>query len=503
MLPSFDLMYSGLLAAMGIGPLSMILLGTIIGIIFGALPGLTASMAIAVLIPVTFGMDAASGLLLLASAYCGAMYGGSISASLLNTPGTVAAAATSLEGYPMVLKGRGGEALGIAAFASWGGGTISVLALLFFGPPIARMALNFGPAEYATLGLLGLVLIVSVSMKSLVKGLLSGLLGLLIGTVGMDAIIGHARFSYGNPNLYSGIDLIPALIGLFSISQVLVMTETTSGMPMAIKEITGKVGLKLNQVKGLIAPIVRSSVIGTVVGALPGAGATIATFMAYDVNKRSLKDQNECGTGLPSGIASTESANNAVTGGAFTIMLTLGIPGNEATAIMLGGLMILGLQPGPNFFIEGSHVAYSFIMGLFIANFVMLILGLSLSRQIAKLIKSPTSVLIVGIIVLSVIGSYAIHNNMFDVTLLFILGILGYLMKKTGFSPVPVILGMILGPIIEANMMRAILISGGNWSTFITRPLSLTFLILTVVILAYPFITERMEKRRVNNTLKS
>lgn len=489
-------MSDGLAAALQPYNLWIMLIGNLVGISFGAMPGLSATMAISVLIPVTFTMKAAPGLLLLASAYCGAMFGGSISAVLLNTPGTVAAAATSLDGYPMALKGRGGEALGIAAFASWFGGTLSVIALLAFGPPIARIALKFGPAEYAALSMLGLVLIVSISRESMVKGLISGVMGLLISTIGLDQVVAFPRFAFGNINLMAGISLVPALIGMFSLSQVYMVMETATGLPLIGMELKDKVRLKLSEVRRMLWPMTKGAVIGTVVGALPGAGATIATFLAYDLQKKSSKHPESYGTGEPLGVATVESTNNAVTGGAFTVMLTLGIPGNEATAIMLGGLTILGIQAGPNLFSTNSDIVYTFIMGLFIANLMMLIIGICSARYVAKIVKTPNSILCTMIIVLSVVGSYAINNRMFDVWVLFILGIIGFLMKKSGFSPVPLVLGLILGPLIEANLIRALTVSGGSWAIFVQRPLSRFFLIVLAAMLVYPFAAARLREWR-------
>lgn len=485
-----NLLVYGLLKSLQYQNLLAICIGNLIGLIFGALPGLTASLAIAVLIPVTFGMDPATGLLLLASAYCGAFFGGAISAILINTPGTVAAAATAIEGYKLALKGEGGPALAMSAYASFGGGIISTLALLLFGPPIASFALKFGPAEYAALGVLGLVIIVSISMDSLVKGLLSGVIGILISTIGVDDVSGFPRFTFGQVHLLSGIDLLSALIGFFSLSQILILSEKKA-TPYAFSKMVDKISITFQMLKECIATIVRGSIIGTLIGALPGAGASIATFLSYDISKRRSKRPEEYGKGALEGVAACESADNGVTGGAFITMLTLGIPGNEATAIMMGGLMVLGLRPGPSFFVQGGEVAYTFIAGLLIGNVIMLISALLLSRYIAKLVKCPNEALIAIIVILSIVGSYSINNSMFDVIVMFCAGITGYGMKKTGFSPVPAVLGMILGPIIESNLHCALLLSRGSWLTFFTRPISFIFFVSTIALLIWPFITRR------------
>lgn len=485
-----NLLGYGLLHTLHYQNLLAIFIGNMVGLIFGALPGLTASLAIAVLIPVTFGMDPATGLLLLASAYCGAFFGGAISSILINTPGTVAAAATAIEGYKMAQNGRGGQALAMSAYASFGGGIISTLALLFLGPIIASFALKFGPSEYAALGVLGLVIIVSISMDSLLKGLISGILGIIIATVGTDAVTGFPRFTFGYTSLLPGIDLLSALIGFFSVSQILILAEK-EGQTYTSQMLVDKIALTFKVLKENMAAIVRGSFIGILIGALPGAGASIATFLSYDISKRRSKRPEEYGKGAIEGVAAAESADNGVTGGAFITMLTLGIPGNEATAIMMGGLMILGLRPGPSFFVEGGQVAYTFIAGLLMGNFMMLVSALLLSRHIAKLVKCPNEALIATIIILSTVGSYAINNSMFDVLVMFLAGLLGYAMKKTGFNPVPTVLGMILGPIIESNLHNALLISRGSWMIFFKRPISLVFLVSTVMLVVWPIIFKK------------
>lgn len=487
---------SGLLTALS--PLNLLVMagGTVLGIVFGAMPGLSATMAISVLIPVTFGMQPAGGLLLLASAYGGAMFGGSISAILLNTPGTVAAAATTLDGHPLALQGRGGEAISIAAYASAIGGFVSTFFLLVLSKPIANIALKLGAAEYTMLSILGLVLIVSVSKGNLVKGLISGVLGLMLGTIGLDPVVGHARFSFGSIYLMSGLALVPCLIGLFALSQVYEVMETATGESLIASKITDKIRLKLSFLKKMVSPCLKGSLIGSIVGALPGAGASIATFLSYEVQKKSSKNPEDYGKGEPLGVAVVEATNNAVTGGAFTTMLTLGIPGNEATAIMLGALTIVGVQAGPNLFSKTPDLVYTFIMGLFVANILMLLFAMVLVRPVSHIVKTPNSVLCTLIIVLSVIGSYALNNRMFDVHVLFVLGILGFIMKKADFSPVPMVLGLILGKLVESNMTRALTLSKGSWLTFVQRPVSCIFLCIAIIMVAYPLLSERIAARK-------
>lgn len=351
-MPQFNDIFAGFGNSLSLINIGIMFIGTAVGILFGSLPGLTAAMCIAVMIPITFGMNTVSGLLLLGSAYCGAIYGGSISAILLNIPGTSAAAATCIDGYPMARQGKSGEALGMAAFASWFGGTVSTICLLLFAPPIAKMALRFGPPEYTVLGVFGLSMVISVSINNPIKGLLAGVMGLLLGTLGMDPIQGFARFTFNSANLLDGIPLVPALIGLFSLSQLLLLAEEKTKAIMIVDNLSGKVIPTWSQIKSVLKILIRGSLIGTFIGALPGAGASIATFLSYNDAKRGSKKSHLFGTGIVEGVTATEVANNGVTGGSLIPMLTLGIPGNNVTAIMLGGLMILGLNQVPIFLLK-------------------------------------------------------------------------------------------------------------------------------------------------------
>jgi len=478
--------------------------GVLTGIIFGGLPGFTASMGVAILLPITFGMDPATGLILLGALFAGAMYGGSVSAILINTPGTPSAAATVLDGHPMCKKGKAGEALREAVFASFLGGIFGVTVLLLFAPPLARISLMFGPPEYFLLAMFGLTIIATISEKAVFKGLLAGALGLLISTIGMDPLLGIPRFSMGFVNLLDGIQLIPAMIGLFSIPEVLNMIhlhkhpeETpTEELCPDFKNI--KIGFpKLKQIIKFIPIYIRSSIIGTGVGMLPGAGGSIASFMAYNETKRVSKHPELFGTGISEGVAASESANNAMASGAMIPMLTLGIPGDSVAAIMMGGLMVHGLQPGAELFTSNGHIVYTFIISLYVANIFMLLFGTFFAPYFTLATKTPRHYLAVSVTLLTVMGSYALRGNMFDVYVMVVFGILGYLMKSHGFSVIPTVLGIILGPVAEAGLNNMIAISTGDNILFFLfqRPISLILIVLTLLSIAFPFYRRIRESR--------
>lgn len=469
--------------------------GVFTGIIFGGLPGFTASMGVAILLPITFGMNPATGLILLGSLFAGAMYGGSVSAILINTPGTPSAAATVLDGHPMCKRGKAGDALREAVFASFLGGIFGVTVLLLFAPPLARISLMFGPPEYFLLAMFGLTIIATISEKAVFKGLLAGALGLLISTIGMDPLLGIPRFTMGSANLIDGIQLIPAMIGLFSIPEVLDMIyrhrhpedQPVEEFCTDFKSI--KIGFpKLRQIIKFIPIYIRSSIIGTGVGILPGAGGSIASFMAYNETKRVSKHPELFGTGISEGVAAAESANNAMASGAMIPMLTLGIPGDSVAAIMMGGLMVHGLQPGAELFSSNGHIVYTFIISLYVANIFMLLFGTFFAPYFTLATKTPRHYLAISVALLTVMGSYALRGSMFDVYVMIVFGILGYLMKSYGFSVIPTVLGIILGPVAEGGLNNMIAISQGQNILFFLarRPISLVLIVLTVLSIGFP-----------------
>lgn len=470
-----------------------------VGIIVGSLPGLSAAMGVALLIPITFGMPAETALIALAGVYCGAMYGGSISAILLHTPGTSSAAATAIDGYPMTLKGQAGKALATATIASFIGGIFSSIALYTLSPPLATLALKFGPTEYFWLSIFGLTIIAGVSSKSMLKGLISGALGLVLSTIGMDPMLGVPRFIFGSNSLLQGLPFTATLIGLFSMSQVLLLAEKKIKEAQEAREFNDKVYLSKDELKRIIPVSLWSATIGTVVGILPGAGGTIASFIGYNEAKRFTKDKHLFGTGIIEGVAGPEAANNAVTGGSLIPTLTLGIPGNSVTAILLGGLVIQGLKPGPDLFTIHGKITYTFFAGFVIVNVFMLILGLFGVRLFAKVSKVSDSVLIPIIFALSVIGSYSITNNFVDVWVMFVFGIVGYFAKKFNLNSAAIVLALILGPIGETGLRRTLIMNKGNYMSLFNSTISWVLIAISVLSLMTPVIMAMMDKRKAKS----
>lgn len=469
-------------------------LSVALGIMVGALPGLSAAMGVALLIPITFGMPAETALIALAGVYCGSMYGGSISAILLHTPGTSSAAATAIDGYQLTLQGKAGKALGTATISSFIGGILSAVALYALSPLLANLALKFGPAEYFWLSIFGLTIIAGVSSKSMVKGLISGALGLVMSTIGMDPMLGVKRFTFGATELIDGLPFTATLIGLFSVSQVFILAEKKikeSGKVSALKD---KVMLSMSEIKRITPTVLRSSIIGTVVGILPGAGGTIASFMGYNEARRFSKNKDEFGNGSIEGVAGAEAANNAVTGGSLIPTLTLGIPGNSVTAILLGGLVIQGMRPGPDLFTIYGKTTYTFFAGFVVVNIFMLILGLLGANLFAKVSAVKDSILIPIIFSLSVIGSYSIYNRLFDVWVVLIFGVIGYFVKKFDLNAAAIVLALVLGPIGETGLRRALIISRGNYNILFSSTISWVLIALSVFSLFSPILMDRLEK---------
>jgi len=475
--------------------LAAITAGVTMGIVIGALPGLSATMGVALLLPITFGMDPGVGLPMLVALYCGAMYGGSISAILIHTPGTPAAAATCLDGYPMAQRGEAGKAIGFSLVASFCGGIFSAFALLFIAPALSKVSLLFGPAEYFTLAILGLTLIATLAQGDWIKGLISGFSGLFLATVGLDIVTGQSRFTFGKVELLSGIPLVVVLIGMFSISQALLLIEKKVKNNVKAKKVSGRILPKLSELKEHWVTILRSSIIGTWIGMIPGTGGDLATWVGYNEAKRSSRNSELFGTGIPEGVIASEAANNAVTGGSLIPLLTLGIPGSSTTAVLLGGFLVHGLRPGPKFMTEYGDLSFTIIVSLFVVNIFMLFLGIFFGKMGVYITKIREDFLAPVIITLSVIGSYAISNSVFDVGLMFIFGLVGYIMVKCKFPTAPMVLGLILGPIAETGLQQSLLISSGNWLIFVTKPLSLTLLILATISLSSAIIKDlRKEK---------
>lgn len=469
-------------------------IGMAAGIVVGALPGLTGTMCIALLLPLTYKMNSLTGMLMLLGVYCGGIYGGSITAILINTPGTPASAATSLDGYPMAQKGHGLRALHSALAASTVGGLVSCAVLFFLAPMIASFALRFGNEEYFALALFGLTIIASVGGKSLIKGLLMGMAGLLLSCVGID-MDGVARFTFGENHLASGINTIPVLIGLFAITEVMSKARDIykkAGQAIQVQ----KEKISFRDVFRYKLTLIRSALIGVFIGAVPGTGAAISSFLAYNEAKRTAKHPEEFGLGTEEAVVASETANNAVTGATLIPLLTLGIPGDTNTAVLLGALTMQGIAPGPTLFTTQRTWVYSIMVGLLFVNIFMYLQGRIFITGFVHVTKIPTEVIVPSIVTLCMIGSYAIKYNNFNCILMVALGIFGYYMKKLGFPLAPMVIGLVLGSLCEKNMRRALILSKGNWMTFLTRPISCAFIILALFMLFFPVIRGWWERQK-------
>jgi putative tricarboxylic transport membrane protein len=476
-----DNLLIGLMNVLAIQNLAAIAVGTALGLFVGAMPGLSATMAIAILLPLTFGMPPATGLSMLASLYMGAMYGGSIAAILLRTPGTPAAAATVMDGYPMAEKGQAGKALGISLTASLIGGVLSSIALLTVAPLLGNIAVQFGPVELFGVAVLGITIIGSLSAGSAIKGLLSGVVGLMIAMIGMGPVTGTPRFTFGMMELYSGISYVVALIGLFSIPQAIRLIEKDEEAAKAVSKITDRMLPTIEELRGCMKSILRSSAIGTVTGLIPGTGGDTACWFGYNEAKRFSKDKDKFGTGVPEGVAASEAANNAVVGGALIPTITLGIPGSSATAILMGGLMVHGIMPGPTLMTDYADVTYTLIWAVLFSNIAMFFEGLVFTRAAVSVTKIPNKILAPIIIILCVIGSFAINNSMFDVFIMFIFGIMGYFMDKIGIPTAPMVVGMILGQMLDTSLHQSLSIGQGSLRVFIDNPICLGLLIVALL----------------------
>ena len=449
------------------------------GIMVGALPGLTGTMAMALLLPLTYGLASIPGVMLLLGVYCGSIYGGSITAILINTPGTPASAATSLDGYPMAQKGHGLKALHVALSASTIGGLFSCAVLLFAAPPIASFALKFGPAEYFALALFGLTIIASVGGKSQIKGLLMGFVGLLISCIGIDPMDGVSRFTFGINRMEGGIDTIPVLIGLFAITEIMAkardMNKATGTAVKVEKEKT-----RFRDVLKYKMVLLKSSILGVFIGAVPGTGAAISSFLAYNEAKRTSKHPEEYGHGSEEAVVASESANNAVTGATLIPLLTLGIPGDTNTAVLLGALTMQGIAAGPQLFTQHGEWVYTIMLGLIVVNVFMYILGSGFTRFYAHITRIPYEILAAIVLTFCIAGAYSTNNRMYDIYIILIFGIVAYFLRRMDFQLVPILLGIVLGPLAEKNFRRALVLSDGSLDIFFTRPISCAFILIAV-----------------------
>ncbi len=474
-------------------------LGILLGIIFGAIPGLTVLLCIVIFLPFTYGLDPIPSFMFLLGIYCAGSYGGSISAIMIKAPGTPHAACTMLDGAPLAEKGFARKALSAALIASTIGGVLSALALLFISPVIAMIALRFGPPEYFILCVFGLSIVAGVSAENLAKGVTATCVGLLLSVVGIDIMSGVFRFTFGNYNLYGGFDLVVIVTGLFALSETLLKAGYKKG------EIQAKIDLaKMNEgekltwkdYKTMNRSILRSSLIGIGIGAIPGTGASMASFLSYDQARKHAKHPEEFGKGSLEGIGAAESANNAVTGATLIPLLTLGIPGDGVVAILIGAFMINGLIPGPNLFVEHPVTMYALMIGLLFTNLFMFLQGRYLTKFFAKISIVPIEILTPLIVLLSLTGSFTINNSLFDVSVSLVIGVVSYLMIKFGYPVIPVLLGLVLGPLAESNLRRSLLISHGDLMIFLQRPISAIFIaVLVLSLILFLFRSRKTPKR--------
>lgn len=473
--------------------ISLALFGVAAGTIIGSIPGLTATMAVAILVPLTFVMPPDSALILLGAIYTGAIYGGAYAAILLNTPGTPSAIATTFDGYPMAKRGDGDLAVTIACLASVIGGLVGAIALLLLAPPLAEAALAFGPVEYFWLAVFGLSLIAALSTGDFIKGTIGACFGLLLAMIGISETSAEVRFTFGSQTLLGGIETVSALIGLYCIP-VLIDLVATPAKHLAIPE--QKRGFRLKEAFVTLLSnkfnTIRSSVIGTLVGALPGAGGSIAGLVAYSEARRSSHERESFGKGNPSGIIATESANNATVGGGFIPTLVLGIPGTPPDAVILGALLVQGVRTGPSLFSGSADIVYTFIFGLLLATILMLPVGLIIGRfAYGAIVRAPKAALVPVVAFMTVIGTFAIRNNISDVVIMVVLGIIGWVASKRGFSTSPIVLGLILGSIAEQGFVQSWTIGdamGDLWGQFFGRPLSMIIIGFTAISFLYPFL---------------
>jgi len=475
--------------------LFVILAGTLGGVMIGALPGLSSTMAVALLLPFTVTMDVIPAIAMLSALYCAGTYGGAITAILINSPGTPAACATSFDGYPMAEQGQAGRALGIAVWSSFVGGTFSVFALLLAAPALARLAYNFGAPEYFALALFGLSMLAAISGESSVKNLIGGAFGLLIATVGIDFTTGVERFTFGSPHLMDGIDFIPVMIGIFGISELL----TQSGLLDRVYTRVAAEAVKLPSradLRKVWKTMARSSFIGTFIGVLPAEGGTVASMIGYNEAKRWSKEPEKFGHGAIEGVVGPETANNAATGGAMVPTLALGIPGSATTAVIMGALMVHGLRPGPHLFIEQPHFLYAIFTAMLVANFLFLGIGAVGAKLFARITLIPNTFLWPAVFVLAMVGSYSLEQDVTDIYIMLVFGLIGYIGRRHGFSPAPVIMGLVLGEMVENTLKQSLIIFDHNWLMFLQRPIVVVFFLLTILGLFSPLLFKMFQKRK-------
>jgi len=486
--------------ALGLGNLFIpgnfiwLIVGVLVGLAAGATPGISGTMTVAILVPITYGFSPITAFILMTSVYAVAVYSGSITAVLFRTPGAPEAAATVLDGYEMTKKGEPHRALGYAMFSSFLGGTIGAIIFLLVAPQLAKVALEFGSPEVFALIAFTMVAVASVNVKNQIKALIAAFFGLFLATFGLDVITSVPRYTFGIPVLYAGFSFIPVILGLFGVSEALRMMQGPTSVGRAVKK-ARTVLPRIKEIKKLLPTYLRSIPIGIGIGALPGVGATTASFVSYATAARVSKEPEKFGTGIPEGICAPESANNAAAMGAMVPLLSLGIPGSATTAVMLGALILHGLRPGPLLFTLFPEFAYTIMVAAVVANIFIIVASPLFIRFFARIFQIPVGVIGTGILILSIVGSFAIRNNIVDIWIVLVFGLVGYVLEKHDFPMAPIVIGLVLGQLGEQELRRSLVISGGDPSVFfVGHPISVAFLAISVVILLIPAIKKLKSK---------
>lgn len=492
-----DLLISGFKVVLNPVTFVYILGGTVIGVIFGAMPGVSATMSVVLAMTFAYPMQPVEAISFLVAVYCSAITGGGITAILFRIPGTPSSAPTTFDGYPMATRGEGGRALGISLVCSSIGGIFAALAMFFLTPQLSTLALEFGPSELFAVSFLGLSVLTCLDSDNMIQTLISGLMGLWLATIGIDPINGDARFTWGSSTLISGIEMIPVMVGMFAATEV--FKQTLEHSTIEGPDSVGKVKTKLLSIGDFFMmkwTILRSALIGTIVGILPGAGATIAAFLSYTAEVKMSGHPERYGKGEPRGVAAPETANNAATGGSMVPLLALGIPGGNAAAVMMSALILKGVQMGPLLIKRQPLFLSSVFASMLVTNILMVIVAMGIAKVFSKILQIPYCILGTVILLLSAVGSFAMANNTGDVILMAISGIAGYYFTKFGFNSAALVLGLVLGEMCEANLRRAITLDGGNLMAVFSKPITATLMIICIVMLVLPMVKPLFSKKK-------
>lgn len=477
------------------------LMGVVIGMLIGVLPGLGPAATIAILLPLTYGIEPVTAIIMLAGIFYGAQYGGTITSVLLRLPGEASSVVTVFDGYVLARQGKAGTALGIAAIGSFIGGTVAIIGLTFLAPLVASFALDFGPPEYTALALVGILLVATISGGTKIKALIAAAVGLLLATVGRDVFTGAERFTFGNLSLADGIDFVPIAMGLFGLGEILYNLEERHRAVSAPAKVANVWPSRADLRKSSGA-IGRGSVLGFFLGILPGGGATISSMVSYAVEKKRARQPERFGRGAVEGVAGPETANNAAATSSFIPLLTLGIPANATMAIIFGALLIHGITPGPQLIVEDPDLFWGVVNSMYIGNILLLIMSIPLVGLFVRILRVRAAILAPITALITILGAYTIRNSMFDVLLVVLFGVLGYLMKKFGFEPGPLVLAFVLGELLESNLRRSLLVLDGDLSGFFTRPITAVLLMIFVLVAVSPMIKSASARRRSSDTTR-